>query len=150
MKAVTSEWLSRAADDLKAAEVLTAQPDLTNVVAFHAQQAVEKALKAVVEEQELGRMKTHSLTRLYEMVEPFFPEIVDWDMLDRLEAVYVEARYPGDLGLLPYGKPDRDEAVAFYEFAARVVGAIRTGLEQQPAVTAADEDTDGPDLAAAA
>ncbi|MBP6440073.1 MAG: HEPN domain-containing protein [Caldilineaceae bacterium] len=54
MKATTAEWLARAADDLKAAEVLIAQPDLTNIVAFHAQQAVEKALKAAIEEQDLG------------------------------------------------------------------------------------------------
>lgn len=139
MKASTSEWLSRAADGFKAAEVLIVQPGLTNIVAFHAQQAVEKALKAVVEEQELGRVKTHSLTRLYEMTKSFFPEIVDWDMLDRLEAVYVEARYPGDLGLLPYGKPDKDDVVKFYDFAARVVATIRIELERQPATPPAEE-----------
>ena len=54
MKATTAEWIARAADDLKAAEGLIAQPELTNIVAFHAQQAVEKALKAAIEEQDLG------------------------------------------------------------------------------------------------
>lgn len=38
-------------------------------------------------------------------------------MLDRLDAVYIEARYPGELGLLPYGKPTQAEAKDFYEFA---------------------------------
>lgn len=138
MKATTAEWLARAADDLKAAEVLLAQPELTNIVAFHAQQAVEKALKATTEELDLGLMKTHSLTRLYEIVKPFRPVISDVDMLDRLEAVYVEARYPGDLGLLPYGKPDRDEVAEFYSFAGGVVAAIRTGLEQPSTISTAE------------
>ena len=44
MKAITREWLARAEDDLAAARLLLAQEDLTNVVAFHAQQAVEKTL----------------------------------------------------------------------------------------------------------
>lgn len=45
MKAITSEWLARALDDLLAAEVLLTQPELTNMVAFHAQQTVEKPSK---------------------------------------------------------------------------------------------------------
>ena len=39
MKAITREWLDRASDDLAAARLLLSQEDLTNVVAFHAQQA---------------------------------------------------------------------------------------------------------------
>jgi HEPN domain-containing protein len=42
MKAITHEWLNRAEDDLLAAKLLLAQPELTNMVAFHAQQSVEK------------------------------------------------------------------------------------------------------------
>lgn len=50
MKAITREWLDRAEDDLSAAELLLTRPVLTNMVAFHAQQTVEKILKAVLEE----------------------------------------------------------------------------------------------------
>lgn len=50
MKAITREWLARAADDLAAARLLLTQENLTNVVAFHAQQTVEKILKAAIEE----------------------------------------------------------------------------------------------------
>lgn len=117
MKVITREWLSLAADDLAAAEVLLSRQELTNAVAFHAQQAVEKALKAAIEELELGLLKTHSLTRLYEVVRPHYPVISDLDMLDRLEAVYIEARYPGEVGLLPSGKPTEAEAAGFYSFA---------------------------------
>lgn len=112
MKPTTHEWLTRAAEDLAAAQLLLSRPDLTNLVAFHAQQVVEKALKAVIEELNLGFVRTHSLTRLYELVRPHYPIVSDMDMLDRLDAVYIEARYPGDMGLLPTGKPTQMKPLA--------------------------------------
>lgn len=57
MKQTTQEWLIRATEDLSAAQVLLSRPDLTNMVAFHAQQTVEKAFKAV---------RSKNLTRLRE------------------------------------------------------------------------------------
>lgn len=138
MKPTTHEWLTRAAEDLAAAQVLLSRPDLTNAVAFHAQQAVEKALKAVIEEMDLGFVRTHSLTRLYELVRPHYPIIGDMDMLDRLDAVYIEARYPGDMGLLPTGKPTLDEATELFGFANGIFQQLQTCL--QDAVPAADPD----------
>ena len=88
MKPTTLEWLARATEDLAAAQVLLSRPDLTNVVAFHAQQAAEKALKAVIEELDLGFVRTHSLTRLYELVRLHYPVVGNMDMLDRLDSVY--------------------------------------------------------------
>ena len=129
MKAITREWLARAEDDLAAARLLLAQEDLTNVVAFHAQQAVEKTLKAAIEELRLALVRTHSLTRLYELIRLHYPVIDDMDMLDRLEAVYVATRYPGEMGLLPYGKPTVEEATNFYGFAQNVYRQIRAALE---------------------
>lgn len=54
MKAITGEWLERAKDDLYAAEILLQHPELTNMVAFHAQQVVEKSLKAILEEADMN------------------------------------------------------------------------------------------------
>jgi HEPN domain-containing protein len=138
MKPTTHEWLTRAAEDLAAAQVLLSRPDLTNAVAFHAQQAVEKALKAVIEEMDLGFVRTHSLTRLYELVRPHYPIIGDMDMLDRLDAVYIEARYPGDMGLLPTGKPTSDEATDLFGFADAVFQRLQTSLQETIATTDAD------------
>ena len=130
MKASTREWLIRAADDLAAAELLLARDDLTNVVAFHAQQAVEKTLKAAIEELHLNLVRTHSLTRLYELVRAHYPVIADLDTLDRLEAVYIAARYPGEMGLLPNGKPLPEEATAFYHFAQDVYQKVQSSIEK--------------------
>jgi HEPN domain-containing protein len=55
MKAITREWLAKADEDLAAAQALLAHPELTNIVAFHAQQAVEKALKAALEDSSWAR-----------------------------------------------------------------------------------------------
>ena len=130
MKEITLEWLARAEDDLLAAEILLAQPELTNMVAFHAQQAVEKTLKAVLEESAIAAVRTHSLTRLYSLIEPYISISVDQDMLDRLEAVYIQSRYPGEMGLLPSGKPSQSEAQAFYSFARQLFQEVQTALEK--------------------
>lgn len=133
MKAITREWLDRAQDDLNAAHALLNYPDLTHVAAFHAQQATEKALKAALEEYDLGLLKTHSLTRLLEVVNSRLTVLLDQDMLDRLEAVYIEARYPNELGLLPYGKPSRKDATEFCAFAQDAYQHIRLALQTGPA-----------------
>ena len=49
MKLITKEWLERAVDDLQAIAALIIQEELTNIVAFHAQQAVEKVFTLVNE-----------------------------------------------------------------------------------------------------
>jgi HEPN domain-containing protein len=133
MKAITREWLDRAQDDLNAAHALLNYPDLTHVAAFHAQQATEKALKAALEEYDLGLLKTHSLTRLLEVVNSRLTVVLDQDMLDRLEAVYIEARHPSELGLLPYGKPSQKDAMEFCAFAQDAYQHICLALQTEPA-----------------
>lgn len=140
MKPITHEWLTRAAEDLAVARVLLPRPDLTNMVTFHAQQAVEKALKAVIEEMDLGFVRTHSLTRLYELVQPHYSVIEDMDMLDRLDAAYIEARYPGDMGLLPTGKPSSDEATDLFDFASDIFHQLQTSLQDAGPTVVADPD----------
>lgn len=120
MKRISRAWLSSAQDDLDTIALLLSQPHLTNVVSFHAQQAVEKTLKAVIEELEIGLVKTHSLSRLYELVKSHYDIISDLDILEQLEAVYTESRYPDELGLLPHGKPTPQEAEKFYIFAKEI------------------------------
>jgi HEPN domain-containing protein len=58
MKPITEEWLNRAREDLDVALEIIAKEQLTNMVAFHSQQAMEKILKGVVEEFEIGFLKT--------------------------------------------------------------------------------------------
>ncbi|OQW92845.1 MAG: hypothetical protein BWK78_00300 [Thiotrichaceae bacterium IS1] len=129
MKLITQEWLNRALEDLETIEQLLHEGRLTNVVSFHAQQAVEKTLKAVIEELEIGFIRTHSLLRLYELVKPHYEVIPDRERLEQLEMVYMESRYPSQISSLPYSKPTIEEAKSFYEFAKRVHEQVNKQLE---------------------
>jgi HEPN domain-containing protein len=58
-------WLAKAAQDLRAADVdLAAVPPLTEDAAFHAQQAAEKSLKAILALHDMPIRKTHDLVGL--------------------------------------------------------------------------------------
>jgi len=48
---LTREWLKIANDDLLAIEELINNENLTHIASFHAEQALEKVFKALLEEQ---------------------------------------------------------------------------------------------------
>ena len=117
MKPITGEWLKAAADDLDVIQRLVSVPHLTHVVAFHAQQCIEKSLKAVAEETGVDVPKTHNLIRLLQLVNDLFPIDYDPVVMDKLDKLYIDARYPGDFGLLPDGKPSVREGELFFQTA---------------------------------
>ncbi len=129
MKQITREWLRAAEDDLAAAELLLTDEHLTNVVSFHAQQAVEKSFKALIEECDLGSIKIHSLERLYGKIK-HLTVVKDLETLRRLNTLYIESRYPGELGLLPEGKPTKNDAFAFLTFAHGIYSQVFLFLQQ--------------------
>jgi HEPN domain-containing protein len=109
-------WVQAAKDDLQAADALASHESLTHIVSFHAQQAVEKVFKAVMEHHKMDVPKKHDLVLLHAKVSAWMT-VDDLDKLDTLNDLYTESRYPGDLGLLPDGKPSADDAKAFVSFA---------------------------------
>ena len=50
MKQTTKDWLSFAEYDLLSTKVLAQDDRLTNQVAFHCQQCLEKSFKAIIED----------------------------------------------------------------------------------------------------
>lgn len=117
MKPITREWLKAAQKDLAGCRKLSGDHFLTNIVSFHAQQALEKSFKAIIEEYELGFIRTHDLIKLYETIKQYLNFDLDMDMVKALNELYISARYPGEFGLLPDGDPSAEDAGAFYEFA---------------------------------
>ena len=107
------EWLRSASDDLVTIKEIIHNESLTQVVAFHAQQCVEKSIKAVLEYHEADVPKTHSVLKLAKLAERYL-DIKDKEMADELDKLYIDARYPGDFGLLPDGKPPRRKALVPY------------------------------------
>jgi HEPN domain-containing protein len=128
MKEITKDWLDSATDDLKIITKLTDDETLTHQIAFHAQQAIEKTLKALVEEYEIGLIRTHSLETLIAKTNPYLKLPIDLTFLKKLDQLYIEARYPGDFGLLPNGKPSIREALHFEQVAKEIYKIIYTHL----------------------
>lgn len=115
MKQTTKDWLTASEDDLLAAKKLASEDRLTNIVSFHCQQCLEKCFKAVIEEQGKPSIKSHDLLRL-QLNANIQLEERETILLGILNEVYIDARYPGDLGLLPHGKPTTMEVNTFIEF----------------------------------
>lgn len=130
MKAITREWLNAANDDLIAIEVMSGREEITNMIAFHAQQAIEKSFKALVEEFNLGNIKTHHLESLYAKILPILSGFNE-TILAELDTVYIEARYPGDLGLMPHGKPSIEDATIYSHEAVKIKDQIETFLKSR-------------------
>ncbi len=117
MKAITRSWLNYARIDLRSCNKLLGDDFLTNSVAFHAQQVVEKCFKAIFEENDMNVPRIHNLLRLYNEISEIIDFKVDENMLERTDTVYTETRYPSDFGMLPEGKPSTKATKELYEFA---------------------------------
>ncbi len=120
MKAITQNWLSYAETDLLACKEIIENEHLTNIVAFHSQQTVEKCFKAIIEENNIKVPRIHNLVRLFHIVETIITFSIDENGIKLLDRVYIETRYPGDMGMLPDGKPSIAEAKELYEFADNI------------------------------
>jgi len=121
MKQISKEWLNLALTDIKSCEKILDDSFLTNIVAFHTQQAIEKSFKAVIEEYELGFIKTHDLIKLHDVIKNYIEFQIDINILKQINETYISARYPGDIGLLSDGKPTIKEAETFYNSANKSI-----------------------------
>ena len=98
MKPITSEWVDKAEGDFATAqrELNAADHPNYDAVCFHAQQCVEKYLKACLQEANVSFRKTHDLSELLNSTLSIDPS---WEALrtdlNSLSAFAVEYRYPG-------------------------------------------------------
>ena len=129
MKQTTKDWLAVAEDDLLAAKTLSRDERLTSLVSFHCQQCLEKCFKAIIEEQNKPALKSHDLLRLrlYADINLSDSEII---LISTINEVYIDARYPGDMGLLPYGKPSISEVNEFIQYCDTLVYKFKLQMEQ--------------------
>jgi HEPN domain-containing protein len=97
IRGLASEWLRKADLDLLTVDRLCLEDPFRDVVAFHAQQAAEKYLKALLTRHQIEFPKTHELRRLLELLAGAEPQLaagltdIKW-----LEPFGVDVRYPGD------------------------------------------------------
>ena len=121
------EWLKAAKDDLILLAEIQDNEDITNLIAFHAHQAVEKSLKALLEFKAQEVPKIHKLQTLIDRTGLNRED--DEELIQLLDSLYIESRYPGDMGLLPYGKPTLEDAREFHSFARDLFEQICDLLE---------------------
>jgi HEPN domain-containing protein len=91
------DWLNHAMGDLALAQIgLQADDVLPEQVCFHAQQTVEKALKAVLLHKGIKFPLIHDIEELIEIAQKGGCPLPDWaEEMAMLTPYAVETRYPG-------------------------------------------------------
>jgi HEPN domain-containing protein len=109
-----TDWLRHARSDLALARVERPAEVFLEMLCFHAQQAVEKSIKAVLLANEIHFPYTHDVAKLISLVKEAgipWPEGLD-QAADRTEYAS-ETRYPGSVE--PVSEEDYRQAVAIAE-----------------------------------
>ena len=123
----TKAWLTKAASDIRSAEVASAaEPPLLSDAAFHCQQATEKVLKGFLAWHDRPFRKTHSLVELGEQCAELETELEP--LLKRaapLTAYATEYRYPGGPD-----DPSMEEVAAALSLAREVFEAVASRLPE--------------------
>src|SRR3989440_12415289 len=94
---VVRQWLHKADNDLQtAAHTLTLGEDCpTDTVCFHAQQCVEKYIKALLISRATAFPKTHEIQVLRALLPPKLRPKLDSKVQERLTEYATVLRYPG-------------------------------------------------------
>lgn len=107
-------WLKKAKDDFNFAKVGWKESKIISVTCVLCQQAVEKALKSLLELENIGidetpTLKTHRLRNIIKKCEEYYPEIAGFtEECKRLTPFYFD-RYPADI---PLNLTEEDAAFA--------------------------------------
>lgn len=144
MRNVTSAWLEDAEDELDTATLLFDHGKYRSAC-LHSQQAVEKALKALVLERGHRPARTHDVVDLLHaaVAEAWSPTLTTDDAV-YLSSIY-QGRYPTEEGLLPHGEPTLEDARRARDAAHGLVESVRDALgERQPLSKAEDHPASRP------
>ena len=98
MNPLTLEWIEKAEEDYNSAKWLQQSPNpFHNSICFHAQQCIEKYLKAWLQEANISFSKTHDLQELLDLIVPTVSIWQTWKPDFKIISTYaVDSRYPGD------------------------------------------------------
>jgi len=121
----TRQWLAKAESDFNTSRHLIAGGEsYAEGAAFHAQQAVEKYLKAFLVWHQVEFPKTHDIKRLLDLIASFDPVLAEaLREAVTLTPYGVEYRYPGD-----YPEVSVEDAKMSLKTAGQVRDEIRNRL----------------------
>ena len=119
---VVSEWVAKAESDLRtAALTLRAEKDCpTDTVCFHAQQCIEKYLKALLVLESTPFPKSHNLFEISKLLPDEWRPDLPLQVLERLNKYATVTRYPGE-----YEDVTLEEARSAIAAARRVRKGVR-------------------------
>ncbi len=126
---MAKEWLKAAKTDLEVIKNILHDEHLTSMVAFHSQQSIEKSLKAILEYYNQDVPKIHQIKKLFYLTKDYVEFDIDKELVLKIDTLYIESRYPGSLGLLPYGKPTLKDAKEFFLFATNIFNTVCNQLQ---------------------
>ena len=126
---VAKEWIAKAENDLKnAAHTLKLGADCpTDTVCFHAQQCVEKYLKAFLVALEVVFPKTHDIETLVQLMPKHARVSLTIEQQRRLTDYATVMRYPG-----PYNPATLSEAKEAVKLARQTKRHINKLLQSHP------------------
>jgi len=126
MKKQAELWMQYAEDDLQTIKEIIDNENLTKIVAFHAQQCVEKSFKAILELYDLQIPRVHDLRKLFGKMKELKIQLeLDDERLDELNQIYLDTRYPADFGTLRNGTPSNQKVESFKDFAESVYQQVK-------------------------
>ncbi len=119
------KWLDKALLDLQAARILMTWNGDTCNIAFHCQQAIEKALKGYLLFKTGRHFDGHNLTYLCRQAVQQDEMFTEWlDESAALNNLYIETRYPTDLPVAI----DEHACRQYFTMAENMFAAIRQEL----------------------
>jgi len=124
-------WAFFADKDLALAEFIAERPEFTGELAFHCQQAIEKYLKGYLAKFKIPFKKSHDLVELYHIAKGVKDWGIDEILLKDIRDLYVEFRYPSNIGLLSDGTlPTQEKAKTYLDFAKNIASIVKTEIEK--------------------
>jgi len=118
------EWVKRGEWDWRSAHLLfEAEAPVPETACFHAQQAVEKILKAFLISRRAAAPRTHNLVALLDAAVELEPSTANLKEVCSLLTPYaVDLRYPGDIGVVEQG--EAEDALAMMDLAWSRLAAL--------------------------
>lgn len=124
------QWLKKAENDvITARQTLALEDGPTDTPCFHAQQAVEKSLKALLTVNGIVFPYTHDVIALLDMSIDLMTELACFrEVCAELSAYGVDVRYPGD-----FVDPPREDAHSALKVAENITSLVKNKVDRLPA-----------------
>jgi HEPN domain-containing protein len=123
MKDETRKWLEYAEENLKSSQVLF-ESSLFNPCLQNIQQAIEKALKALMVEHSIKVLKSHNISEIVRLLNQHNIQVdISKEDCELFDSVYLPSKYPL-MSVLPNFTPDKVVCRSCIEIAEGVIASV--------------------------